>query len=169
MKKSGTSGAGFNRKSPLYLAAVLLLAVIVYFVQGGLDAHEEPSETIKSTKEAESTKETGNTEIGNEKTENTEETAPAGDAKQYIFRSENLLKQHYEKHGIDMGFSTAEEYLAAANKVISSPKVLHKKEAEDNDDVYYLEESNEFVVVSTDGYIRTYFLPEDGIKYYNRQ
>ncbi len=68
-----------------------------------------------------------------------------------------------------MGFATAEEYLAAANKVISSPKVLHKKEAEDNDDVYYLEESNEFVVVSTDGYIRTYFLPEDGIRYYNRQ
>ena len=28
---------------------------------------------------------------------------------------------------------------------------------------------DEFVIVSTDGYIRTYFKPEDGIAYYNRQ
>ena len=31
------------------------------------------------------------------------------------------------------------------------------------------EETNEFVVVSTDGYIRTYFNPSDGIDYFNRQ
>ena len=60
-------------------------------------------------------------------------------------------------------------YLAGANKVVSSSNVLHKTEAEDGDDVYYLEETNEFVIVSTDGYIRTYFKPEDGIDYYNRQ
>ena len=46
---------------------------------------------------------------------------------------------------------------------------IHKKEKEDGDDVYYLENTNEFVIVSTDGYIRTYFEPEDGIRYYERQ
>ena len=46
---------------------------------------------------------------------------------------------------------------------------IHKLEAEDGDDVYYLEETNEFVIVSTDGYIRTYFKPSKGIDYYNRQ
>ena len=89
--------------------------------------------------------------------------------KEYTFRNEKLLKSHYEKHGIEMGFSTEEEYQTAASLVVNNPKVLHKKEKEDNDDVYYLEETNEFVIISTDGYIRTYFNPNSGIEYYNRQ
>ena len=89
--------------------------------------------------------------------------------KEYTFRNEKLLKSHYEKHGIEMGFSTEEEYQTAASLVVNNPKALHKKEKEDNDDVYYLEETNEFVIVSTDGYIRTYFNPNSGIEYYNRQ
>lgn len=87
----------------------------------------------------------------------------------YTFRSEDQYISHYEKHGIEMGFASAEEYLEAANKVISSPDALYKLEAEDNDHVYYLEETNEFVVVSQDGYIRTYFNPSAGIDYFNRQ
>lgn len=87
----------------------------------------------------------------------------------YTFRSEEQYISHYEKHGVEMGFASAEEYLAAANQVISSPDALHKLEAEDNDHIYYLEETNEFVVLSQDGYIRTYFLPNAGIDYFNRQ
>ena len=68
-----------------------------------------------------------------------------------------------------MGYASATSYLEAANAVVNNPKALHKIEAEDGDDVYYLESTNEFVVVSTDGFIRTYFYPEDGIDYYNRQ
>ena len=85
------------------------------------------------------------------------------------FRNQNLLDQHYEKHGIEMGFASPEEYELAAYKVTIHPDTLHKIEAEDGDDVYYREETNEFVVVSTDGYIRTYFNPSGGIDYYNRQ
>lgn len=68
-----------------------------------------------------------------------------------------------------MGFATKEDYLAAANAVINSPNALHKLEAEDGDDIYYLEATNEFVIVSTDGYIRTYFQPSDGRDYFDRQ
>ena len=78
------------------------------------------------------------------------------------------LKEHYEKHGKAMGFASAEEYLAAANAVILNEEALHKTQ-KDEDDVYYLEETNDFVVVSPQGYLRTYFRPEDGIKYYRRQ
>jgi len=85
------------------------------------------------------------------------------------FRSKKLLDQHYEKHGKDMGFANAKEYEAAAAAVVANPDALHKIEKEDGDDIYYLEETNEFVVVSTDGYLRTYFLPDSGIKYYNKQ
>ena len=85
------------------------------------------------------------------------------------FRNKKLLDQHYEKHGKDMGFANAKDYEAAAAAVVANPDALHKIEKEDGDDIYYLEETNEFVVVSTDGYLRTYFLPDSGIKYYNKQ
>lgn len=100
--------------------------------------------------------------------EQTEQKLTAEDAV-YAFRSFQMLREHYEKHGIAMGYESEEEYLAGANRVIASTKSLHKKESEDNDDIFFLESTGELVVLSTDGYIRTYFKPEDGIEYYNRQ
>ncbi len=98
------------------------------------------------------------------------EESPAETAvQQYYFRNEKLLNSHYEKHGIEMGFASPEEYEAAASAVITNPDALHKQESEDNDEVYYVEETNEFAVLSDDGYIRTYFYPSAGIDYYNRQ
>lgn len=88
---------------------------------------------------------------------------------EYSFRNEEYLEQHYDKHGADMGYDSAEEYLAAANQVVADKDTLHAIEEEDGDDVYYLESTNEFVVISTDGYIRTYFCPDDGIDYFYRQ
>ncbi len=105
-------------------------------------------------------------------TDNSEETGSASEEKErveFTFRNKKLLNQHYEKHGIDMGFSSAEEYEKAACDVLYNPDVLKKTEKEDGDYVFYVEETNEFVVVSTDGYIRTYFLPDSGKAYYDRQ
>lgn len=95
--------------------------------------------------------------------------APDAAGREYYFRTEKLLTQHYQKHGIEMGFTSPEEYRLAACRVINDPESLHKKEKEDGDDIYYLEETNEFVVVSTDGYIRTYFCPDSGKQYFDRQ
>lgn len=88
---------------------------------------------------------------------------------EYTFRSEKYLNQHFDKHGRDMGFANPQEYEMAASDVANNPEALHKTEAEDGDDVYYVEATNEFVVISTDGYIRTYFLPDAGKKYYDKQ
>lgn len=96
-------------------------------------------------------------------------SAAADPEKTLIFRNFDLLQEHFEKHGQDMGYASTEEYLAAANAVVADPSVLHKKQAEDGDDVYFLPKSNDLVIVSTDGYIRTYFRPEDGMEYYQRQ
>ena len=68
-----------------------------------------------------------------------------------------------------MGFASAADYEKAASDVINSPDALYKTEAEDGDGVYYIEETNEFAVLSTDGYIRTYFNPSGGKKYSDRQ
>ncbi len=87
----------------------------------------------------------------------------------YEFRSKSQLDSHFEKHGHEMNASSAQEYLKMANQVIQSEDALYKREKEDNDHIYYLVSTNEFVVVSQDGYIRTYFLPSAGLDYFNRQ
>lgn len=88
---------------------------------------------------------------------------------EYHFRNEKLLNQHFEKHGSEFDYPTAYEYEKGASDVINNPDALFKTEAEDGDGVYYIEQSNEFVILSTDGYIRTYFKPSGGIDYFNRQ
>ena len=87
----------------------------------------------------------------------------------FHFRNEKLLNEHYEKHGAEMGFASAADYEAAASAVITNPSALYKIEREDGDGVYYVEATNEFVVLSTDGYIRTYFCPDSGKKYFDKQ
>ncbi len=94
---------------------------------------------------------------------------PSQTPKQTTFRNSALLAEHYEKHGKEMGFPDAQSYEQAAAAVVANPLSLHKLEAEDNDDVYYLESTNEFVIVSTDGYIRTYFKPDKGRAYFDQQ
>ena len=85
----------------------------------------------------------------------------------YVFRNDRLLTQHYEKHGIEMGFASKEAYQAAASAVITNPAALYKIEAEDGDGVYYIESTGEFVILSTDGYIRTYYIASKA--YFDRQ
>ena len=42
-----------------------------------------------------------------------ETETPAEEPIRYEFRNRNLLDKHYDKHGIEMGFASAEEYEAA--------------------------------------------------------
>lgn len=86
----------------------------------------------------------------------------------YQFRNKSKFESHFEKHGGEMGFSTAQEYLDAANALINNPDALHKYEKEDGDDIYFLESTNEIAFVSQDGYLRTYFICS-GKNYYDRQ
>ena len=98
----------------------------------------------------------------------TNNTTYTDDYESCAFRNDKLLEEHYEKHGVDMGYSSQQDYLDGACDVVNNNNSLHKYES-DGDDIYYLEDTNEYVVVSTDGYIRTYFYPDDGIAYYNRK
>ena len=69
----------------------------------------------------------------------------------------------------DFGYKNANEYEKGASDVINNKSALYKTEAEDGDGVYYIEATNEFVILSTDGYIRTYFRPNGGKSYFDRQ
>lgn len=92
---------------------------------------------------------------------------------EYHFRNKKTLNQHFEKHGGefegDFDYRTPEEYEKGASDVINNSEALYKTEAEDGDGVYYIESTNEFVILSTDGYIRTYFRPNGGKSYFDRQ
>ncbi len=183
-----------KKKGVIGTAASLIAVLIIYLVSGNIDGKQDTTgtqdtqstqstvqtqEDYESQAQQESTEQTTpeqttpeqttpepNTEVTDNEKEEEQEEAPVVT---YSFRNESLLESHYEKHGIEMGFDSAEEYEAAASRVVNNPDALYKLEAEDNDHVYYVEETNEFVVVSQDGYIRTYFLPSRGIDYFNAQ
>lgn len=150
------------------LAIVAAVFIVLYFtgkVDDFLGVTGDTSETSSSVSESLPQK----TQSVVSSPESSETESAAVVQTEYKFRNERLLEQHYEKHGKDMGFASAEEYEKAAAAVPNNPAVLHKTEKEDGDDVYYIESTNEFVIVSTDGYIRTYFNPDRGIDYYNKQ
>lgn len=109
---------------------------------------------------------TSSEEKSKEKAKPAQEEAPQ-------FRSVKLLDAHYEKHVIkqkEFGDISKDEYLAGAQALITGKEadILSKKEA-DGDLLFYREKTNEFAVLSKDGYIRTYFKPERGISYYEDQ
>lgn len=111
---------------------------------------------------------TDKTKTRSDKTTESKKEENNNNEKTYSFRKASYLTQHFEKHGSEMGYKTEEDYLKGANKVINNSKALHKLEAEDNDHIYYIEETNEIVFLSQDGYIRTYFICS-GKAYYDRQ
>lgn len=100
-----------------------------------------------------------------------QETEPPDDYIEYSFRTKKLYDDHYKKHGAEFGDITQEEYLQLANDLLNSDSdtILHKIEAEDGDDVFFDTETGYFLVLSTDGYIRTFFIPSAGKAYYDRQ
>ena len=168
----------YSKQSPALTIPVLLIAVgliLCYLILSGSDGlPANPSSTadkpyaVTSSETVNSSPETilETSEVFAEETTN---TTVQSQTRELHFRNEELLSEHYENHGIEMGFSSAQDYERAAAAVVSSPKALHKLEKEDNDDVYYLESTNEFVIVSTDGYIRTYFKPDKGKAYFDNQ
>lgn len=90
--------------------------------------------------------------------------------KEYKFRSKKLYEDHYKKHGKEFGSITKEEYLSMANDLINSTSasVLHKT-SKDGDYLYFDQDTGYFLVLSEDGYIRTFFIPDRGKAYYDKQ
>lgn len=168
----------FGDKKSKWWPTINAVALVVICMLIGMfskqAAKQRPEATTETTTEAVQTEETTKDDSEKSSTEqSSSEDIPSleqvNDVKLYKFRNEETYDKHFDKHGEEVGCSTKEEYLEAANKVINNPNSLHKTESEDGDDVYYLEETNEIVFVSKDGYIRTYFSPKSGKKYYDKQ
>lgn len=153
---NSTSKFGF------YGLLVLILIVAVFFGRRVLLGTGDENSKNQSGTQAVSTVQT----VSLDEADSDENLASTVD---YFFKNDELRAEHFEKHGGDFNYANASEYEAGASKVVNSPEALHKLESEDGDDVYYIESTNEFVIVSKAGYIRTYFKPSRGLEYYEEQ
>lgn len=172
---ANNGGAGNSSVNKVVAGAAALVVALVCYVFGiqpssGGSASSSNNTQVTASQTVSGTESSAGSGAGSDDSSSTGSAAESSASEAVgtlTFRNEERLQEHYEKHGIDMGFSSAEAYLAGANKVISDPSALHKTEAKDGDDAYYLEDTGEFVVVSQAGYIRTYFLASKD--YFERQ
>ena len=139
--KGGANKLSLNECIKKFNSVLAIFLTIAVFIAGlaGLSGCGTASDTDKQQTF------TQNTVQSAESIDNTDKASDTN--KTYTFRNQKLLNSHYEKHGKDMGFSSAKEYEKAASAVVTNPEALHKTEAEDGDDVYYVESTNEFVIV----------------------
>jgi len=78
------------------------------------------------------------------------------------------LEQHFRKHGGEMGFAAKEDYLRAAQALVrGGPGVETLRRG--GDTLFFKEQTNEFAVLSSRNVIRTYFRPDGGRRYWERQ
>jgi hypothetical protein len=94
------------------------------------------------------------------------------------FSNQSQLSSHFKKHGSEFGFISEDEYLAGAQKFVSTEgnEGVLTKVRNNGDRIIYNPITNEFAVVSDNGVIRTYFKPdplshgyETNYDYYNAQ
>ncbi len=148
---------------------------------GSSSVNEETSSVPESTPQSSSTTKPDESTPQTTTTPKTEESILESSVPEesrveieYYFRSESKYTQHYEKHGDEFtpifGRITLEEYLEYANALIASDdEDILTKYSDDGDFMYFRESTGEFLVLAADGYIRTYFIPDDGIEYWDRQ
>lgn len=87
------------------------------------------------------------------------------------FRTRRNLEEHYEKHGREFGSITQDEYLRQAQTLRDQSVGGDILEATRNDGVItrFNRNSGAFLAFNKDLTIRTYFRPNDGERYFNRQ
>lgn len=157
------NGGNHNRKKNNIFKLLILAAVVIFGLFEGYGVYEKHNSSNSNVPSIENSSE-------NSSSKNNGKGQDAGSSENtYTFRTAKDCTEHFKKHGQEFGYETEKQYVEGANKVINSSASLHKLEKEDGDDVYYLKDTNEFVIVSTSGFIRTYFKPQDGIAYFNRQ
>jgi len=85
--------------------------------------------------------------------------------------AEENATAHWEKHKDEFPeFSSAAEYIKAANDFINNPpKGTKVKIEKDGDVLFYHPATNVFAVRAKTGVPRTMFKPDAGIDYWNRQ
>lgn len=87
------------------------------------------------------------------------------------FASEQVFQKHYDKHQHEFGEISMQEYLELANTLADAPVSddVVQLVRSDGSISKYCFSTNEFVVVTADGKIRTYFKPADKEAYWDEE
>ena len=116
-----------KNNSLLYGIVVVVIVVVSVFARlvGGSDNSSDNDTTSQTTEITVTEKGTEEITEGKNASEVTEEASTEiEDDRPLTFRNSYRLDEHYEKHGIEMGFASAAEYEAAAKKVVLNPDSL---------------------------------------------
>ena len=87
------------------------------------------------------------------------------------FRSKHLLDEHFEKHGREFGPITEQQYLQMAQQLRDArpgPNILQSRRP-DGVLSRFDRKHGYFGAYDPDGTIRTFFIPADGARYFERQ
>jgi hypothetical protein len=87
------------------------------------------------------------------------------------FRSRRQLDEHFAKHGAEFGKITKDEYLRLAQELRDAPRSKDILEAVREDGVLtkFQKKKGWFGAYNPDRTIRTFFIPNDGERYFWRQ
>ncbi len=87
------------------------------------------------------------------------------------FRTPHLLEDHYAKHGHEFGPITRDQYLHMAQQLRDSRpgKNILESKRPDGGGAKFDRKHGWFVAYDSDGTLRTFFMPNDGIRYFERQ
>lgn len=98
-------------------------------------------------------------------------SAPAAGRGSVGFRTPRALSEHFEKHGAEFRAASPEEYLALARALRDRPAGGDVLEIVRGDGVVtrFDRGSGAFIAFERDGVIRTFFVPNDGERYFRRQ
>jgi hypothetical protein len=88
------------------------------------------------------------------------------------FRSRQQLEEHFDKHGGEFGRITIEQYLQRAQTLRDAPvggSIVERVRPSDGVITRFDRKTGAFGAYNSDGTIRTFFKPDDGEAYFNRQ
>lgn len=138
-----------SRKVTLSLSALLLAVLGLWFGPDALRAPASDPAPGAATKPA----------------------APAAVDARVGFTSERALDEHWRKHGREFGDVTRAQYLRLAQLLRDAPLGGPVREKRRSDGVItrFDTRSGAFVAFHQDRTIRTFFAPNDGLQYFERQ
>ena len=87
------------------------------------------------------------------------------------FRNDHYLDEHFAKHGKEFGAISRQEYLRMAQSLRDAKPgsdVLESRRS-DGDVARFDKRTGWFVVFDANGTIRTFFIPNAGVRYFRRQ
>lgn len=87
------------------------------------------------------------------------------------FRTQHLLEDHFARHGRQFGTISQEQYLRMAQQLRDAKPGKYVLEAKrrDGGGAKFDKRNNHFVAYDRDGTLRTFFIPNDGIHYFDLQ